>query len=340
MEYGRFLQPPARVLPGLKSGAYVINEAGNRVVDAASKKFVAALVPSPEVNEFLAALPRDPRLAANAIKGAAGLAKIEPLLKVLQVTSAVGAVASVVNVGVSFVGFALVLHRLSRVEGKLDRALSELDVIKQSVADLSLRSSALSAARLRSAGQLLDRALVATSRERRLEHSRRARDLFMESKNLHLELWRRTTAWNRMEIPVSTALEMTARFEAAALGEAQAEFVCGDMSAFRHSVRGSSGDHRDFYLLDAQAAFRARSDAACEGGLESLSRFAADMPVLTAALRDAAQSTAWTQRALTAFEDDASLPELMGAEPHEIAAASRAVPANEIRLLMSPVLAD
>src|SRR5690606_35163193 len=101
----------------------------------------------------------------------------------------------------------------------------------QSVDRLHLKADSLTMARLRSAEESLDRALSADTASKRLELCARARDLFQESKNYFLELWKADSVWTEPTLPIQTLVEMQSRYVACLLGEAQAEFVSGDMGA-------------------------------------------------------------------------------------------------------------
>lgn len=331
--YARILQPASSELEGLLSGTYVINEGANRIVDAGTKRFVAALVPGAGLSDTLAQLPLNPTDAARVIQASEHLRRLEPFLSVLQLTTSVGALASVANLGVSCVGFAVVLRRLGRIEGKLDEALTRLEVIQQAVNGIGGHVEALSAGRLRSAAESLERALSADSSSGRRDLALRARDLFQETKNLNLELWRQTEPWGQLAIPVPTAMELQTRFVAAAIGEIQAEFVGGDMGAFRHAARSVASDYISLFRLDAPAALRLRSDQACDGGSEQIARFGFIVPQITAELRLAAETCDWTHRRLVSFEEDADLPEQLGADPVDVARATRAATGDDLYVL-------
>jgi hypothetical protein len=55
--------------------------------------------------------------------------KVRQMLDMLQLVSSIGAAASVLNLGVSVGGFALVLQAIRRVDEKMDRALASLDAL-------------------------------------------------------------------------------------------------------------------------------------------------------------------------------------------------------------------
>ncbi|MDP2270046.1 MAG: hypothetical protein Q8K32_04880 [Archangium sp.] len=337
-DYAEFLGPESRWYPGLKSGALRINEGANRVVDAATNKFVARFVPGSALQRRLAQLPLDANSLTTAIGQSPDLARLAPVLKSIQLLSGVGAVASVANLGVSCIGFALVLHRLSRIEGKLDEALSKLEVLQKKVELIHGHQQALSLARIRSAAESLDRALAADSHATRRELAGRARELFQESKFLYRELWQQVDPWNQSELPVATAMELQGRIVACAIGELQAEFISGDLGAFRQAVRSASVLVRDELGVTAAEALTKRSDGACHAGIERLNGFTAELPVTAGQLRLAATSSRCAIAQLAAFESDAEAVEAWAIEPFEYARIVRAAEGDELFLLCPPAI--
>jgi hypothetical protein len=332
----QLLRPADEYYPGLLSGRYGMNEAANRVFDTTTGRFVAPLVRGDGLQRALSGLPLNTADAAARLVATPGVAQLVPVLKAMQVINTVGALASVANLGVSCVGFALVLQRLGRIEGKLDEMLTKLDVLQDSVRHLQAHAEALSFARMRVAGNSLDRAASAETSSKRQELAARARDLFQESRALYLELWRQSQPWSQLQVPVPTALEMQGRFIVCAIGEIQAEFLGGDMGAFRHAVGSAVLDLRVNMALDAAPALRARSDGACVQGAPGLARFGLGIAQLTAELRQASEITTWTGNRLEGFALDADLPSELGVEPYEIVRAVREAKGEGLHVLGRP----
>jgi hypothetical protein len=328
----QILGPPEAFVTGIRSGTYGLNLPSNRVLDPATGRFVAALVPGEGLQRALSALPVNVAQASAQMAASQTLSGLAPVLHAMQVVSTIGALASVANLGVSCVGFALVLHRLGRVEGKLDEMLTKIDVLQDSVQRLQTHADALSLARVRAAGDSLDRAVFAEAASTRHDLATHARDLFQESRALYLELWRAARPWHQLKVPVQTAIEMQSRYVVCAIGEIQAEFIGGDMGAFRHAVHSTAEDFRVHMGLDAPAAFRSRSDAAC-AQTETLARFGLTVVDLTAQMRAANDITTWTAARLEAFAADADLPTELGVEPHEILRATRAATGDGLYVL-------
>ena len=232
MRYAELLGPSSKWLPLADSGVVEINRRANRLVWSDSGQFAAALTPTSGLAEKLASLPLDASMLKTAVSAASELAAIGPALEKLQLISTIGAVASVANVGISLVGFAVVMHRLNRIEGKLDQMMSKLDELRDAVRAIGVELSAIVYARLAAAHANLDSALAASTDGERRERARDARRLFQEARLRYLELWKRADPWNSPSLEIATALELQGRYAAAAIGELQAEFILGDAGAF------------------------------------------------------------------------------------------------------------
>lgn len=78
------------------------------------------------------------------------LQQIQNTLNTVQTLATVGAVASVASLGVSVGGFAAVLAKLKRMDGKLDQLLSSAAKVRQMVEQLRVRADAIPVAVLQS----------------------------------------------------------------------------------------------------------------------------------------------------------------------------------------------
>ncbi len=327
--YVHLLRSPDWCAQGLELGTFALNAAANRVIDVRTGRFVAALVPGRALLERAADQPlraifkaigsANPLGVLDSVTGVVNafqLSSIRKVLGAMQLVVSAGALASVANLGVSCVGFGLIMRRLSVFEDNINTALHEVVALRAGVHQLSVRADVLAMGRLRSAGESLARSLRADSTEKRLELCARARDLFQEAKHVHVELWRRSQPWLDAEVSAYAALGMTNCFVACAIGEAQAEFVSNDMGAFRHALESALTDLAQYKVPKAEA-LRARADAALKGGGEALARFRVDE--VGGALQVAASAFDVTAARLQSMTLDAALPEQLGLEAFEVA---------------------
>ena len=325
MDLLRILGPSSKWIPLIAKGVVTVNRAANRLTWTKDGRFAAALAPTAGLAERLAALPVNANSVATALKTAQDLAQVGPALEMLQFASSIGAIASVANVGISIAGFAAVLHRLKRIEGKLDQMIVQLDGLRDAVRSLGVTADMFLMARLASAKENLDRAVVATTERERFELARDARRLFQESRLRYLQLWKHVDPWRSPEVEIPTAMELQGRYVASAIGELQSEFLLGDTGAFLHASRSASTDIRDEMALDPRSALRMRSNAASgrvgrddHTPLHQALFITATLDSLGSQLKLASATTAESANCLSAFAADAELPEQLALQPHEI----------------------
>ncbi len=334
-DYAQYLYPSAKWLPLLEKGVVYINKAANRVCWRATGRFADALYPvqGAELSRQLANLPLSVSGARRAMAASHAMSRIQPALDALEVTSTIGALASVANLAVSCAGFAVVLHRLSRIDGKLDDVLAKIDRLRASVDRLHVHVEALSVARMMAAAESLERAIAANSPATRRELATDARRLFQESRKLYIELWCHADPWQDLQVPLASVLELQGRYVAAAIGEIQAEFIVGDEGAFRHAAASCASELVENMTPDPVAAFRSRSDAACEAGPMVVAQFQASLAQTVSQLHIARATTEWTSRRLAAFADDMEMARSVGLEPWEVARVVQSAPGSDLYLL-------
>lgn len=335
--FHEYLGPSSRWLPLVEQGVVYINHEANRLVWARDGRFAAKLTPSTGLGERLASLPASVEAVRKLIQTAHELTQIAPTLEALQLVSTVGAIASVAGVGVSIAGFAAVLHRLNRIEGKLDEMMIKIDGLRTAVQSLGVSTESFLMARLSSAKENLDRCIAADTKDEQVHLARDARRLFQESRLRYFELWRRTDPWNNPDIEVVTALELQGRYVASAIGELQAEFLLGDRGAFVHAARSAAKAVAETMRLEPLKVFRLRSDASLArvamkgyGPAHQATVLATFLPVLKEQLQLAVAVTAESASRLATFEDDAELPGLVGASAHEILRAVKDAPGVDV----------
>jgi hypothetical protein len=333
--YAQYLAPAPEWFPLLERGIVRLNDNANRVIWAENGQFAAALRPviGEQAAQQLANLPLDPAAAQAAVQQSSQLSQLAPALQAMKLVSTVGAIASVANVAVSCVGFALVLHRLSKMDAKLDQLLTKIDLLAQAVDRVRTHQVAATVARLAAGGECLERALAATTPLARRELALQARATFQEGKLFYLELWRATSPWDQVDIPLAAAGELQGRLLACALGEIQAEFLLADEGAFRHAVTSSARLLREELSMVPARSFRVRSDQACARGAGAVAAFQGDIRQIATELKRAAEVTAWSAAKVESFGDDFDIVRELSLEPHEVARILRAANGPTIYLL-------
>lgn len=117
---------------------------GSLVKDAVTKQILAHLQPTGQLTKALVSGPFGAIAAIPGVAANAQLVQIKSLLETVQTVATIGAAASVLNLGVSIGGFALVLSRLKDMDEKLDGIGRKLDDIDKK-SDTKYRAKCLGA---------------------------------------------------------------------------------------------------------------------------------------------------------------------------------------------------
>lgn len=136
--------PPEFWTEVARGGAFV---EGSLVKDAVTKQILTHLQPTGQLTKVLASVAGGPLGALDAISSVAAnaqLVQIKSLLETLQTVATIGAAASVLNLGVSIGGFALVLSKLRIMDAKLDGIARQIDAIARTL-DTDFRAKGYSA---------------------------------------------------------------------------------------------------------------------------------------------------------------------------------------------------
>jgi hypothetical protein len=122
------MEVPASLLALVRSGGAVVD--GAVVKDAATNLILGHLQPTNQVTQLV--LSRGLGLVADPVNLVLGgvqnvqLLKLQDMVETVKTVASIGAAASVLNLGVSVGGFAMVLASLRRVESGLDEVSRQL----------------------------------------------------------------------------------------------------------------------------------------------------------------------------------------------------------------------
>lgn len=106
---------------------------GALVKDSVTHQILAHLQPTQQLSQTLLRVLDGVTSPANLVSSLGQnyqLWKVRQMLDTLQLVSSIGAAASVLNLGVSVGGFALVLGAIRRVDEKMERALASLEALQ------------------------------------------------------------------------------------------------------------------------------------------------------------------------------------------------------------------
>jgi len=296
--------------------------------DSNTGLIVGHLKEAGQFGRMLATLPVSPLSGAAELAGLvsqnAQLSAIQGALGTVQLLSTVSAVASVANLGVSVAGFAMVLTKLKRMDAKLDQVLRGLDFIKEQVAQANFTLDAIQLSELRAAADFLEKAEGASNAGNRARLLGEASSLFSKQRHYYFQLLEKAALWQHHEVPVDAILEAHARYVAVAMGELQAEFLQGDMGAFKRSVQMVTEQHQPFGALDAVQVLRTRSDAALKAG--SHANLKVLTPVMAAQLKAAQAILREDQARIETMTVEADYLEAKKLDPYEYLADLRRRP--------------
>ena len=139
------MQVPPEFWAKIADGAAFVE--GSLVKDSATKLILTHLQPTSQLTNVLANAAGGPLGGVTAVSSLAAnaqLVQIKSLLESLQTVATIGAAASVLNLGVSIGGFALVLTRLRAMDAKLDGIAQKIDAIAKTL-DTDFRAKGYSA---------------------------------------------------------------------------------------------------------------------------------------------------------------------------------------------------
>lgn len=132
------MQVPATLLAAVTSGSAVVD--GAMVKSASTGRILAHLQQSGRLAGALASGPvgvvSAAVQAASSVAANVQLEQIKGMLSTLQVVAGVGAAASILNLGVSVGGFALVLNRLKRLEERVATVGAKVDSLREFLEDV------------------------------------------------------------------------------------------------------------------------------------------------------------------------------------------------------------
>lgn len=222
----------------------------------------------------------------------AQLFQLQQAMESLQLVASIGAVASVASLGVSIAGFAVVIKKLNKIEGKLDSLALEVASISKSVEELGLKWDLMTQAKIEVAAEQQTQGLVADTERRRIKLFEDSAKQYSEMKHYYFGLFESLDPWNKHDIPPITAYEIYSRAVACALGQLESEFLLNDWGAFHHiweKVRAQVAHYSDF---DPKVVYRVRSDEATKvGKSEHFLTISSDLPDKIISVRSGTKET-------------------------------------------------
>ena len=175
-------------------------------------------------------------LAVKALQSTQ-LHQIKQTLGTIQTLATVGAVASVASLGVSIAGFALVMSRLNRMEGKLDALLAGHEATQALIKKLSIKADAMVIAELQGALDQLALAPMA-SEQQRVQMVNIAVAKLVDLRNYYSILLASEEFCAIESDKLVALVDAEERLVAACLGELMGSFMQEETSAMMNERRG------------------------------------------------------------------------------------------------------
>jgi hypothetical protein len=159
------MQVPGWLLSAVESGSAIVE--GAVVKDVATRQVLAHLQPTQQLTNLVfehgLGIATQPLSSLTGVAGNPQLLDLKRMVEQVQVVASIGAAASVLNLGVSIGGFAMVLHSLKRVESKVD-------VLAATLKDVAAAQRADHLGRCTAALRRADEAFVLTSASERVRY--------------------------------------------------------------------------------------------------------------------------------------------------------------------------
>jgi len=258
-------QVPSEYLAQLLSGELV--RYGGIIKSATTGQIVGHLKEAGNLGMVLSQLPSNPvsgmldvaKLASSGYE-VFQLREISKAIEVLQLTSSIGAVASVATLGVSVAGFAVVINKLNKIESKLDNVASQLQEIRAILDEMNINWEMLTLSKMRSASERLKHAEFASTPSRRYDFLKESNREFAKLRHYFFCLLTRLGPARNPALQSDQGVDLFSRYFASALGQLHSEFLLNDHGAYKStlkSIHDQCIEIRGFEVVDA---YRSRCD--------------------------------------------------------------------------------
>jgi len=256
------MQVPLEFLARIQSGELI--RYGTILKDAASGQIVGHLKETGNLSQILSMFPINPvsgilDLAANGYQ-AYQLNKLMRVMEVLQLTAGISAAASVVNLGVSVAGFAIVINKLNRIESKLDKIASGLEEIRIILDENNIKWEMMTMSKLKYAAGVLADAEAATIIDRKYDLLQRASAEFSKLRHFYFCLISRLDPVSDPALASDEVRDLYARYFTVAQGQLQSEFLLNDCGSYRSALNAICDESIELNSFITTDAYRARCD--------------------------------------------------------------------------------
>jgi len=200
-------------------------------------------------------IPFNPLDTASNISSNIQLAQIQNTLSQLQLITSIGAVASVATLGVSIVGFSLVLNKIKKLDEKMNDIQSQNEQMLQILEEMKIKQEVFELSILETAQNNIDKALITNSSHRRDELLKEANNTFTQYKNYYYNLVKRLNLWNNQKLSIEMMNSLYNKYIGCLIGEIYTEFLLGETDTYYHTLNQNIQKVSQISNFDAQLLF-------------------------------------------------------------------------------------
>lgn len=250
---------PEQFIPMILSGEYV--RYGAIIKNSQNGHIIGHLKEAGNLSSLLSSLPSNPVEAAKFITSNAQLMQIQDTLNSLQLISSIGTAASVLNLGVTVAGFAIVINKLNRIENKVDSLIQNSKEIRAKVEMLNIKHENLLFAEIRTAIEIIKTAEITSDNSRKIELLKQANSSFRKIKNYYEIFIEKNEPFTLSDFSFEDSLAFYQRYFLNIYGIIQTEIMLSDYTVAKSEVHEYSVKTRDLIkCFDPQKVFRSRND--------------------------------------------------------------------------------
>ena len=155
---------------------------------------------------------------------------IRETLSTLNLIASMGAFSSIVTLGVSVVGFGVLINKLNSLENSLEKIITNKALGNIVKIDQKLEFKFI--AELSKANEMIEKALITENNDRRKYLLNKANDIFMEYKNYYFNLFIEHGGWKNTECSIEEMVYIFNKFVSCIVGELHSEFLLNDKKNF------------------------------------------------------------------------------------------------------------
>jgi hypothetical protein len=250
---------PQQFLGKVLSGEYI--RRGAIIKNAVSGEIVGHLKETGNLGAILSSMPSNHAQTASFIASNIQLFKIQDTLNALQMISSIGSTASVLNLGVTIGGFAIVINKLNKIENKVDSVLQTNKEIKEILESLNIKSEYLQFAELKTALENIDNAEITLDNKRKVVLLNESNSSLRKMKNYFQRFIMLNNPIYISGFSEDDILSIYQRYFSTIYGVIQTEFILQDYKICRKDIKEFSNEIQQIQnSFDSQKMFRARND--------------------------------------------------------------------------------